>query len=41
MIPFKRLSSVLATLLLCLPAFAIDFPGITETRTAPGRFSLI
>ncbi|MBO7574425.1 MAG: glycosyl hydrolase 115 family protein [Bacteroidales bacterium] len=41
MIPLKRLSSLLAAWLLCLPAIAIDFPGITETRTSPGRFSLI
>ncbi len=30
-----------ALLLLSLPATAIDHPGITETRTAPGRFSLV
>ena len=30
-----------AVLLLSLPTIARDFPGITETRTAPGRFSLI
>ena len=30
-----------AALLLSLPAAAVDFPGITETRTAPGRFPLI
>ena len=33
--------SALATLLLSLPAIALDHPGITEARTAPGRFSLI
>ena len=30
-----------AALLLSLPAAATDFPGITEARTAPGRFPLI
>ena len=30
-----------AALLPALPAGAIDFPGITEARTAPGRFPLI
>ena len=30
-----------ALLLLPLPAAALDHPGITEPRTAPGRFSLI
>ena len=30
-----------AAILLALPASATDFPGITEARTAPGRFPLI
>ena len=38
---FKNLLPALAALLCCLPASAIDHPGITEARTAPGRFSLI
>jgi hypothetical protein len=37
----KLLVSCAALLLLCLGAAAIDHPGITEARTAPGRFSLI
>ena len=37
----KFLSSCAALLLLCLGAAALDHPGITEARTAPGRFSLI
>ena len=36
-----KILSALAALLLCTAAAAIDFPGITETRTAPGRFALI
>ena len=31
----------LAALLFCLPAAALDHPGITEKGTAPGRFTLI
>ena len=39
---FQRLLPCLAALLLSLfSAAAVDFPGITEARTAPGRFSLI
>ncbi len=34
-------SGLAAVLLSCLTASAIDFPGITEARTAPGRFPLI
>ena len=30
-----------ACLLLAVPAAALDHPGITERRTAPGRFSLV
>ena len=36
-----HLPCLAALLLLCLPAAAIDHPGITEARTAPGRFPLI
>ena len=35
------LSCLAALLMLCLPASAIDHPGITEKNTAPGRFILI
>ena len=39
---FQRLLPCLAALLLSLfSAAAVDFPGITEARTAPGRFPLI
>jgi hypothetical protein len=37
----KRTLLLAAPMLICLSAGAIDHPGITETRTAPGRFSLI
>ena len=30
-----------ASLLGAFPAAGIDHPGITEARTAPGRFSLV
>ena len=36
-----RFSLLVTVLLLCIPAAAIDHPGITESRTAPGRFALI
>ena len=37
----SRILSALTALLLTLQAAAIDFPGITESGTAPGRFPLI
>jgi hypothetical protein len=39
----KPVQTLLAAslLLLCIPAAAIDHPGISEKRTAPSRFSLI
>ena len=37
----KCILSGLAALLLCLPALAIDYPGIAEARTGQGRFTLI
>ena len=37
----KQVLSALAALLLSLPVLAIDHPGITEARTAQGRFTLI
>ena len=39
--PMKKFLFSFSALLLCLSAVAIDHPGITEARTAPGRFTLI
>ena len=38
---FTRFVSVLTALLFAIPCLAVDFPGITQPGTAPGRFPLI
>ena len=39
--PVSFLLAAFLLLQLCIPSVALDHPGLTENRTAPGRFTLI